>query len=79
MHFLAKRLIGDIDLSIFDETKRAALVAEWQDLLNAVDARRKFGVEKNGLCLLVAYCLEGIQAGGRTVTLLLSRRIRPIK
>lgn len=59
--FLAKRLEGDIDLSTFDATKRAELITEWQNLRNAVSARRKFGVEKNGLCLLVAYCLEGIQ------------------
>lgn len=59
--FLAKRLEGDIDLSIFDATRKAELLTEWQDLRNAVSARRKFGVEKNGLCLLLAYCLEGIQ------------------
>jgi hypothetical protein len=59
--FLATRLGEDIDLSLYDDAKRTELVAEWQSLLNAVDARRKFGVEKNGLCLLVAYCLQGIQ------------------
>ncbi len=59
--FLQTRLSGDIDLSIFDESKRKELVSEWQDLLAAVSARRKFGVENNGLCLLVAYLLEGIQ------------------
>jgi len=59
--FLRKRLNGDIDLSIFDQEKERELIDEWQSLLNAVDARRKFGVENNGLCLLVAYLLEGIQ------------------
>jgi hypothetical protein len=59
--FLQTHLVGDIDLSIFDESKRKELVSEWQDLLAAVSARRKFGVENNGLCLLVAYLLEGIQ------------------
>ena len=58
---LAKKLEGDIDLSIFDAAKKAEIIAEWQDLRNAVSARRKFGVENNGLCLLIAYCLEGIQ------------------
>lgn len=60
-NFLQKRLAGEIDLSIFDEGMKKELVQEWQDILNAVSARRKFGVEKNGLCLLVAYLLEGIQ------------------
>ncbi len=59
--FLQARLADDIDLSILDEAKRKELLSEWQDLLAAVNARRKFGVEKNGLCLLVAYLLEGIQ------------------
>lgn len=59
--FLQTRLADDIDLSILDEAKRKELLSEWQDLLAAVNARRKFGVEKSGLCLLVAYLLEGIQ------------------
>jgi hypothetical protein len=59
--FLKKRLAGDIDLSIFNDEMKKELVEEWQGILNAVSARRKFGVEKNGLCLLVAYLLEGIQ------------------
>jgi len=59
--FLETRLAGDIDLSIFDAEKRKVLTTEWQDMLAAVNARRKFGVEKNGLCLLIAYLLEGIQ------------------
>lgn len=59
--FLQNRLVGDIDLSILDESKRKELLSEWQDLLAAVSTRRKFGIENNGLCLLVAYLLEGIQ------------------
>ena len=59
--FLASRLSGDIDLSFFDEPKKSELLQEWQDMLAAVSARRKFGVQNNGLCLLVAYLLEGIQ------------------
>lgn len=60
-NFLKKRLGNDIDLSIYDQNKQNELIAEWQDLLNAVSARRKFGVESNGLCLLIGYLLEGIQ------------------
>lgn len=60
-NFLKKRLGNDIDLSIYDRNKQNDLIAEWQDLLNAVSAYRKFGVENNGLCLLIGYLLEGIQ------------------
>lgn len=59
--FLSRRLSGAIDLSIFDNTDRAELLAEWQSLLNVIDAKRKLGVENNGLCLLMGYLLEGIQ------------------
>jgi hypothetical protein len=31
------------------------------NLANAVNARSQFGTERNGLALLVAYCLEGLQ------------------
>lgn len=32
----------------------------WAEIANAVDAKRKFGVEK-GMCLLLAYALESLQ------------------
>ncbi len=60
-NFLQKRLSGDIDLSIFDNEKQRELIAEWQDILGAGNASRKFGVQKSGSCLLVAYLLEGVQ------------------
>jgi hypothetical protein len=59
--FLKARLGTDIDLSILQPADQAELVAEWQDLLLAVDERRKLGVKRRGLTLLVAYLLEGIQ------------------
>ncbi|AWH50948.1 hypothetical protein C1925_18145 [Stenotrophomonas sp. SAU14A_NAIMI4_5] len=59
--YLQNELKEDLDLSIFDAATKAQLLVEWQDLLNAVDARRKFGVRRCGLCLLVAYLVEGIQ------------------
>ncbi len=59
--YLSSHLGNDIDLSAFSIEKKNELTKEWQDMLNAVSASRKFGVERNGLCLLVAYLLEGIQ------------------
>lgn len=58
--FLNNHLGDDIDLSIFFTEKRKEIEEEWQDML-AIRARKKFLVENNGLCLLVAFCLEGIQ------------------
>lgn len=66
--FLKTKLGSDIDLSIFDAdaAAKAELLAEWQDMDNAIDARRKFGVEHRGLPLLIAFLLEGIQRRART-------------
>ncbi len=68
-NFLETRFKGILDLSILDTARRQELVEEWQSLLNAVDHRRKFCVEKNGIALLVAYCLEGIQRRARAAQL----------
>ena len=59
--FLANRLEDDIDLSMLTPDDRGELIAEWKGMENAVDEDRKMAVVKNGLCLLVAYLLEGIQ------------------
>lgn len=37
------------------------LLEEFQSLANAVDTRRKFGVEENGLCILLAFTIEMAQ------------------
>jgi hypothetical protein len=53
---------GDgVDLSLYTPEDLAAVLEVFQGLSNAVNSRRKFGVEHNGLSLLVAYCFEGIQ------------------
>ncbi len=59
--YLENSLGDDIDLSALDEADRRELIDEWADLAVAVDECRKMGVQRNGLCLLVAYLLEGMQ------------------
>lgn len=59
--FLRDKLGTDIDLSLLDAKKEAQLLTEWQDMVNAIDARRKMGIENRGLTLLMGYLLEGIQ------------------
>jgi beta-lactamase superfamily II metal-dependent hydrolase len=56
-----KRNVERIDLSLLTAADRDELIEEWQGIANAVDARRKFAVENNGYCLLLAYVIEGIQ------------------
>jgi len=50
-----------LDISLFNQQQLDDVEAFFDSLSNAVDASSEFGVEKNGLCLLVAYCLEGVQ------------------
>lgn len=57
-------LNGELDHGIDEFSSpedRAELVDYWQTLANVADSRRKFGVDRNGICLLVAYVLEGLQ------------------
>lgn len=59
--FLEKKLGTDIFLSRLDTDDRTELSKEWQGMVAALDEKRKLGIEKNGLCLLLVYVLEGIQ------------------
>ncbi len=51
----------EIDHSLYTAEDRAAVTKFFQHLGNAADGKRKYGVEENGLCLLAAYCFEGLQ------------------
>lgn len=46
--------------NLTDEDK-SHLLGEWQSMVNAIDSERKLGVKNNGICLLLAYVIEGIQ------------------
>lgn len=52
---------GGIDLSLYQPEDETAVLDLFGNLASAVNARRKFGVERNGLALLAAYCFEGLQ------------------
>lgn len=59
---LKEGLRRDVDLSIVTAREWAELHKEWQSLAAVADHGRKFGVSRNGLCLLVAYLIESIQS-----------------
>lgn len=52
--YLRDELKEDLDLSMFDAATKDQFLEERRGLLNAVDAVRKFGVRRSGLCLLMA-------------------------
>lgn len=56
-----RRRIRNMDLTHLTAEAEAELLAEWQDINIAVNARRKFGVEHRGPTLLMAFLIEGMQ------------------
>lgn len=52
-----------LDISLFSPKQLSAIENLFLDQYESVDANRKFGVQNNGLCFLVAYCPNLIQYG----------------
>ena len=59
--FIVDRFSG-YDFSVFEPQHWVEVGEAWANLANAVDARRKFGVENKGITLLMAYALQSMQA-----------------
>jgi len=60
-NWLTETFGNDIDLSLYRPDDEATVLGLFESVANAANSRRKFGVERNGLALLVAYCFEGLQ------------------
>jgi hypothetical protein len=57
-----KDQFGDrLALSFYADNDKEAVLELFSSLANVADSRRKFGVERNGLALLAAYCFEALQ------------------
>jgi hypothetical protein len=50
-----------LDISLFSKDQLDKIEDFFESLSIATDEARKMGIEKNGLCLLVAYCFEAAQ------------------
>jgi hypothetical protein len=61
LSWLLQKFPSRLDLSLFDDDISEKVESYFESMHNAVDAERKFGVKKNGLCLLIAYCFEAAQ------------------
>ena len=61
---LESQFKGAVDFSLFDATLRARISEELQSILGGYsgDERRKWGVENNGICLLIAWTNEIVQS-----------------
>lgn len=59
--WLKEQFGENIQLGLYRDDERAEVSERLASLAIAVDSRRKFGVERNGLALLAAYCFEMVQ------------------
>ena len=63
-----KNNYGDkLDISLFSQDNLNSIESFFESLSVATNERRKMGIEHNGLCLLVAYCLEAAQRDSKTM------------
>ena len=59
--FIQETFGGDSDFSMLKVEDWKSLDEEILSMDNAIDSRRKFGVENRGLSLLMAWSLQGVQ------------------
>ncbi|WP_208133104.1 MULTISPECIES: hypothetical protein [Hymenobacter] len=57
-----KSQFPDADFSMIEPDEWAYLVKEWSGLAEMVDEDRKMGVVHRGICLLLAYTINGLQS-----------------
>jgi hypothetical protein len=50
-----------LGLENLSEEDKYHLLGEWQSMANATISEADLGVSKNGICLLLAYVIEGFQ------------------
>ena len=51
-----------IDLSQHDDSDLALMHAQFANWSKVVDERRRLEIKHNGICLLIAYCIEAVEA-----------------
>ena len=59
--WLKKKYEYSMDISLYTSEELNEIIVFFEGLSNTEDEEKTFGVSKNGLCFLLAYCLEGLQ------------------
>ncbi len=59
--FMVEKFGRECDFSIFEPSDWTIIGETWGNIANAIDPSRKFGVDRKGICLLMAYALESLQ------------------
>jgi hypothetical protein len=60
---LEKQATNPIWLKFYSEQQRKELMDYFDRSLNAINAEDKYGITKNGYCLLLSYLIEAVQSG----------------
>ncbi|OPC27869.1 hypothetical protein BAX97_08005 [Elizabethkingia meningoseptica] len=61
LNFIESKYPDRFDISLYTKEELEALEEYFCSLNDIMDESRKMGIEKNGLCLLVAYCFQALQ------------------
>lgn len=61
LEYLEQYLDEYFDIELLSPVDRLELVLDWVQMEKSMAPRLRFGVEKNGLCLLMGYLLESIR------------------
>jgi hypothetical protein len=59
--FMLNTFGRDRNFSVFEPSDWTTIGKMWGSIANATDYDRKFGVERRGICLLMAYALQCVQ------------------
>lgn len=65
--WLQEKFPGRIDLSAHEPSDLTYMADQFNSWSMIIDEHRKMEISHNGLCLLIAYCIEGVEANPNTV------------
>jgi len=61
LEYLKQTFDSKINLNIFSQAEYHEVEETFNTYWFNIDENKKFGINKNGLCLLISYCLQKIQ------------------
>jgi hypothetical protein len=64
--YLAERYGDEADVTLLSPDRQSSVLEKFREL-TGINARRKFGIERNGLVLLLGYATEAVQQGLRNM------------
>jgi hypothetical protein len=66
-NWLQEKFPERFDLSSYTKSDLVYIQEQFDTWSHVIDERRKMEIKNNGLCLLIAYCLEAIEGDPNTI------------